>query len=67
MTTGAPPDDAARRFADLSRTRFRARQARLEREQIEREKRDAERVKATTTLDPVAAALARARARQKPE
>jgi Na+-translocating ferredoxin:NAD+ oxidoreductase RnfC subunit len=55
--------DAARRFADVSRARFLARQARLERERLERKQRDAERVKAIA-IDPVAAALARARARR---
>jgi hypothetical protein len=56
--------DAERRFADLSRARFRAREARLERERHEREQRDAERAR-TVAVDPVAAALARALARKK--
>jgi Na+-translocating ferredoxin:NAD+ oxidoreductase RnfC subunit len=56
---------AAKRFADKSRARFLARQARLEREQQERDLRDAERRKAIA-VDPVAAALARARARRRP-
>ena len=60
------PADAARRFANRSRARFNARQARLERERQEREQRDAERRKAIAT-DPVAAALARARAKQRPD
>jgi hypothetical protein len=60
-----PTDTAARQRADLARARFRARQARLARWEAERQARDAQRAQAVPT-DPVAAALARARARAKP-
>jgi Na+-translocating ferredoxin:NAD+ oxidoreductase RnfC subunit len=59
-----PHDPAVRRRADAARARFLARQARLQREEAERAPRDAERAQAAGA-DPVAAALARARARNK--
>jgi hypothetical protein len=60
-----PTDPANQRRADLARARFRARQARLARWEEERRERDAQRAQVAAT-DPVAAALARARARTKP-
>jgi electron transport complex protein RnfC len=58
-------DPSARRRADIARARYLAREARLAREAAERNARDAERTKAAG-VDPVAAALERARARRKP-
>ena len=50
--------------ADVSRARYEARGARLQREAAERTRRDAERKAAVATPDAVAAALARARAKR---
>ena len=58
-------DPAARQRADIARARYLAREARLAREVAEQAARDAERAKAASA-DPVAAALARAKARIKP-
>ena len=58
----ANPDD--RKRADAARARFRAREARLAREAAERAEHEARRSEAVG-LDPVAAALARARARKR--
>jgi electron transport complex protein RnfC len=60
-----PLSDAARRFADLSRERHRARQARLARERAERAEREANAAQAALP-DAVAAALARARSKRGP-
>jgi Na+-translocating ferredoxin:NAD+ oxidoreductase RnfC subunit len=62
--THDPGNPADRRRADLARGRFLARQARLQREEAERVARDAERAQAAP-VDPVAAALARARAKSR--
>lgn len=69
MTPVDDPDErspAERRFADFSRARFRAREARLQREGEQRVQREAEQRRAAVAIDPVAAALARARAKRPP-
>jgi hypothetical protein len=58
-------DPQARRRAGIARARYLAREARLAREAAEQAARDAERATAAL-VDPVAAALERARARMKP-
>jgi electron transport complex protein RnfC len=65
MAADRADDDARRRFADLSRQRYLARQARLARERDERAQRDAGKAQAALP-DAVAAALARAKAKRGP-